>query len=53
MTAPKREVGQDVEVPERTEVERPDGSRVTVSGGLYVFDVPGAHVIDGKKHEVV
>lgn len=34
------------------QVMRPDGSEHTVSGGLYVLDVPGTHVVDGKEVEV-
>lgn len=52
MSATKPKVGDEVEVPEMGTVERPDGTRLTVAGGVYVFDVPGEHIVDGKKHEV-
>lgn len=32
-------------------VVRPDGSEHTISGGQYVIDVPGIHVVDGKEVE--
>lgn len=30
-----------------TEVIRPDGALVTVSGSAYVLDVPGPHLVGG------
>lgn len=33
-------------------VVRPDGSEVTIEGGIFVLDVPGTFVVDGKKIEV-
>lgn len=45
-------VGESVEVPAGIVVVRPDGTRREVVGGVYVLDVPGVHVIDGKPVQV-
>lgn len=53
MTARKaKPLGTTVEVPEGVTVRRPDNSEVTVTGGLYVLDVEGTHVIDGHEQPV-
>lgn len=36
---------------EAKDVVRPDGSELKVSGGVYVLDVPGMHVVDGEEIE--
>lgn len=43
----KAQTGKVGSAVKATEVVRPDGSVVAVSGGLYVLDVPGVHVVDG------
>lgn len=50
MTAPKpKPLGTSVEVADGAAVVRPgDTTAITVSGGLYVLDVPGEHIVDGK-----
>jgi hypothetical protein len=49
MTAPKpKPIGTAVEVRDGATVVRPDRSEITVTGGLYVLDVPGEHTVDGK-----
>ena len=49
MTAPKpKRLGTSVEVPEGALVNRPDGIEIRVTGGLYVLDAPGEHVVDGR-----
>lgn len=45
-------VGTTVEVEEGGTVVRPDGSVVTVTGGLYVLDVPGTFEVGGSELEV-
>jgi hypothetical protein len=56
MTKPKpKPLGSTIEVVERARVIRPGGTEadaLTVSGGVYVFDVPGTHTIDGTSYEV-
>ena len=56
MTKPKpRPLGSTIEVPEGARVVRPgaaDADAIAVTGGVYVFDVPGAHTIDGTAYEV-
>ena len=42
-------VGETVEVKEGGTVTRPNGEQATVSGGLYVLDVPGTFEIDGEE----
>lgn len=42
-------LGTSIDVPEGAIVRRPDDTEVTVTGGLYVLDVPGVHVIDGRE----
>lgn len=42
-------VGDVVEVKENTAVTRPNGEQLTVSGGSYVLDVAGVHVVDGEE----
>lgn len=49
MTAAKRKVGETFEVDEGAQVERPDGSVHTVSGGLYVADVAGTYRIGDRE----
>lgn len=50
MTKPSpKPLGTSVEVPEGARVVRPDTSEITVSGGIYVLDVPGIHTVDGKQ----
>lgn len=52
MTAPKpKPLGSTIEVPDGTAVVRPgDDSAMEhrITGGVYVFDVPGEHVVGGK-----
>jgi hypothetical protein len=50
MTAPKpKPLGTSIEIAEGASVVRPGQSEpITVSGGLYVLDVPGEHIVDGK-----
>lgn len=53
MTAPKpKPLGTSVEVPEGATVVRPDLSEITVTGGVYVLDAIGEHVVDGKQLHV-
>lgn len=48
MTAKKTfKVGDTLEDIET--VTRPGGSEVTVTGGLYVLDVPGSYEINGQE----
>lgn len=52
MTAPKpKPLGTSVEVADGATVIRPGGDSAAplrITGGLYVLDVPGEHVVDGK-----
>lgn len=56
MTKPKpKPLGSTIEVPEGARVVRPGASEAdarTITGGVYVLDVPGTHVIDGASIEV-
>ena len=56
MTKPKpKAIGTSYEVPEGARVIRPgahEADALTVTGGVYVLDVPGVHVIDGTSVEV-
>jgi hypothetical protein len=56
MTKPKpKALGSTIDVPEGATVTRPGGvpfDSITVTGGVYVFDVPGTHTIDGTDYEV-
>jgi len=56
MTKPKpKPLGSTIEVVEGAQVIRPggtEGDARTIAGGVYVFDVPGTHTIDGTAHEV-
>lgn len=56
MTKPKpKPLGSTIEVVERARVIRPGGTEadaLTVTGGVYVFDLPGTHTIDGTSYEV-
>lgn len=56
MTKPKpKPLGSTLDVPEGALVVRPgatSGDARTISGGVYVFDVPGVHEIDGTSYEV-
>lgn len=45
-------MGEQVEVKEGAKVVRPDGSELTVTGGLYVLDGAGTHVVDGDPYQV-
>ena len=53
MTKPKpKPVGAEITVPEGAQVTRPGSlETITVTGGTYVLDLPGVHVIDGTEHE--
>lgn len=57
MTKPQpKPLGTSIEVPEGATVTRPgDESAMQriVTGGVYVLDVPGEHIVDGKAIEVV
>jgi hypothetical protein len=52
MTAPKpKPLGTSLDVPEGAIVIRPGDDSAAgrvISGGVYVLDVPGEHVVDGK-----
>lgn len=57
MTKPKpKPIGSTLDVPEGALVVRPgaisSAAGVVISGGVYVFDVPGVHTIDGTEYEV-
>jgi len=56
MTKPKpRPLGSEIEVADGARVTRPGGVPGifrTIAGGVYVFDVPGTHTIDGTDYEV-
>lgn len=56
MTKPKpKPLGSTIEVAEGAQVVRPGGAHAdaaTITGGLYVLDVPGTHTIDGTEVEV-
>lgn len=52
MSAKKHSLGEVVEVKEGAKVQRPNGEEHTVTGGSYVLDVPGIHVVDGNEMEV-
>ena len=56
MTKPKpKPLGSTIEVVEGAQVIRPggtEGDARTIAGGVYVFDVPGTHTIDGTAYEV-
>lgn len=56
MTKPKpKPLGSAIEVPDGARVVRPGGHEAdarTIAGGVYVFDAPGVHTIDGVAHEV-
>lgn len=48
MTARKdKSLGESIDVPEGTQVLRPDDTVVTVTGGIYVLDTLGDHYIGG------
>ena len=51
MAAKKTEkVGTTIKVPKGAEVVvRPDGTQVTVSGGLYVLDTKGTHLVGDRE----
>lgn len=53
MTSPKaKPIGTTVDVREGATVIRPGASEatpITITGGVYVLDVPGVHVVDGKE----
>lgn len=38
-------VGEDVEAAPGVEITRPDGTTLVSSGGVYVIDVPGVHLV--------
>lgn len=54
MTARKpKPLGSTIEIPEGAQVIRPGTSEaITVTGGAYVLDVPGVHIIDGADQPV-
>lgn len=56
MTKPKpKPLGSTIDVPEGAQVVRPGmfaAEAITITGGVYVLDVPGTHVIDGVEHDV-
>lgn len=56
MTKPQpKPLGTSIEVREGATVTRPgDDSAIArpISGGVYVLDVPGEHIVDGKVIEV-
>ena len=56
MTKPKpKPLGSTIEVVEGAQVIRPGRGSAdarTITGGVYVLDVPGVHTIDGTEHEV-
>lgn len=49
MTAAKRKVGDVLEVPSDAQVERPDGTVSTVTGGTYVLDKPGTFKVGDRE----
>lgn len=55
MTKPKpKPIGTEIAVREGARVVRPggtDGDARTITGGVYVLDVPGVHTIDGSEVE--
>lgn len=55
MTKPKpKPLGTEITVPEGARVVRPgdtDGDARTITGGVYVLDVPGVHTINGSEVE--
>jgi hypothetical protein len=57
MTKPKpKALGSTIDVPEGAQVVRPGGTEAdarTITGGVYVLDAIGTHVIDGREVEVV
>jgi len=56
MTKPKpKPLGSSIEVADGTRVVRPGGVPGifrSIAGGVYVFDVPGTHSVDGVDYEV-
>lgn len=42
-------IGETVEVKSGAKVVRPNGEELTISGGSYVLDVAGVHVVDGQE----
>lgn len=48
----KHKVGDVLEVPEGTEVVRPNGEVHTITGGVYVLDAKGSHRVGGDDVEV-
>lgn len=57
MTKPKpKALGTTIEVPEGALVIRPGASEAdarAVTGGAYVLDALGVHIVDGREVEVV
>jgi len=49
---PAHKVGDTAEVKEGAAVRRPDGTEVTVTGGLYVYSQPGTYVVGDEEVEV-
>jgi hypothetical protein len=48
-------LGSTIEVPEGATVIRPgttEADALTITGGAYVLDVPGVHIIDGAEQPV-
>ena len=56
MTKPKpKPLGSSIAVADGARVSRPgrtEADAIAVTGGVYVFDVPGTHTIDGTAYEV-
>ena len=56
MTKPQpKPLGTSVEVREGATVTRPGDDSATarrITGGVYVLDVPGEHIVDGRAIEV-
>lgn len=42
-------VGEVVDVKNKAVVVRPNGEELTVTGGSYVLDEAGVHVVDGEE----
>jgi hypothetical protein len=42
-------LGEMVEVKNKAVVTRPNGDELTITGGSYVLDEAGVHVVDGEE----
>lgn len=54
--AKPKALGTSIEVPEGAQVIRPGSTEAavrTITGGVYVLDALGTHVVDGREIEVV